>query len=264
MGYRNDADRYVQISERKRQGAIGPIVAPKPYRLNTRNGDLLPWRFQPRSIPLHAENRIAVKTIRRLQSSITKAQWESSLLQSEPLLLPAQSSHTLEIQADVHSTAFLRWTFQAYRPSQLKMKITYSEGYEHEPRDYPFFRSKGDRLDAVKGHLIGPFDEVILDIQEGDPVIYEPFWFRTFRVLRLEITTGSEAVELSSFHAWQANYPLEVKSFCTEPEDPRTEQIWEVSVRTMRNCMFDGYSDCPFYEQLQYVPEPTHSKPSIC
>ncbi|KAF4499690.1 rhamnosidase B [Fusarium agapanthi] len=70
--------------------------------------------------------------------------------------------------------------------------------------------------------------------------------------MRWEITAGAESVELCSFGATQVNYPLAVKASWDEPGDKDAKQIWDVSIRTMRNCMFDGYSDCPFYEQLQY------------
>lgn len=137
------------------------------------------------------------------------------------------------------------------KQSQVRLKVTYSEGYELEPRNYPFFRSKEDRLDAENGHIIGPYDEVVLDLPETQTVTYEPFWFRTFRVIRLEITTGPDPVELLSFEATQVNYPLAVKASWSNLEDKKSEDIWDVSIRTLRNCMFDGYSDCPFYEQLQ-------------
>lgn len=167
------------------------------------------------------------------------------------MTLAAGSSHNIVIQADVHSTAFLRWTFKAAKQSQVRMKVTYSEGYEHEPRSYPFFRTKSDRLDAAHGYLIGPSDDVTLDIPASQSLVYEPFWFRTFRIMRWEISVGSEPFEVSSFEASQVNYPMAVKASWSEPGDKDSKAIWDVSTRTMRNCMFDGYSDCPFYEQLQ-------------
>jgi hypothetical protein len=167
------------------------------------------------------------------------------------LVLPQGSSHILEVQADCHSTAFIRWTFKAAKnTSEIKLKVTYSEGYELEPRSYPFFRSKADRLNAEGGHIIGPYDEVVLKVSETE-TSYEPFWFRTFRLLRLEITVGEGPVELKSFEATQVNYPMAVKASWKESGDLHSKDIWDVSIRTMRNCMFDGYSDCPFYEQLQ-------------
>lgn len=166
-------------------------------------------------------------------------------------LPPAEFTHIIDLQADVHSTAFLQWSFKAVRSSQLRLKATYSEGYELKPRSYPFFRTKDDRLDAANGYLIGPFDEVTFDIPAGETIVYEPFWFRTFRLIRLEINVSGSVVEMNSFSAIQVNYPLGVKASWKEPWDPDSSLIWDVSIRTLRNCMFDGYSDCPFYEQLQ-------------
>ncbi|KAN0114480.1 glycoside hydrolase family 78 protein [Hyaloscypha variabilis] len=246
-------DGFLHISERIAPTDPNPWVVPLIYGMKTLNGDLLPWRLRPRAIPMPEESYVAVSTIRACQSIAAINAWTSCLAGTQPLSLPAGSSHTLEVQADVHSTAFLKWTFKAItKQSQIKLKVTYSEGYELEPRNYPFFRSKADRLDAEHGHLIGPYDEVTLDLPYGQTVIYEPFWFRTFRIMRLEITVGPEPVELFSFGAVQVNYPLAVKASWKEPGDEHSENIWDISIRTMRNCMFDGYSDCPFYEQLQY------------
>jgi hypothetical protein len=198
------------------------------------------------------ETPVAVSTVRACHSTASTTDWTASQSGSRPLSLSAGTSHTLEVQADVHSTAFLHWKFKATEArSQIRLRVTYSEGYEHEPRNYPFFRTKSDRLDAEIGYIIGPYDEVVLDLPAGHIVVYEPFWFRTFRLIRLEIDVGSAAVELVSFDAVQVNYPMAVKASWKEPGDEQSEKIWDVSIRTMRNCMFDGYSDCPFYEQLQ-------------
>ncbi|KAL5046138.1 hypothetical protein BDW71DRAFT_197861 [Aspergillus fruticulosus] len=246
-------DPFLHINERISPVELSPQVTPIVYGIKTVNGELAPWRLRPRPIPLHEESSVAVSTVRSCSSAIPAEEWSAGLSQGKPLLLPEGSSHTFELQADVHSTAFLRWTFQATgKASTVQLKVTYSEGYELNPRAYPFFRTKDDRLDAKNGHLIGPFDEVHLPIPASKEAIYEPFWFRTFRLLRVEITVGSEPVAFVSLTASQVNYPLDVKASFSNPSDPDSARIWDVSIRTMRNCMFDGYSDCPFYEQLQY------------
>ncbi|KAL4771977.1 hypothetical protein BDW60DRAFT_222873 [Aspergillus nidulans var. acristatus] len=248
-------DPFLHINERVAPVEPSAPIAPILYGIKTLNGDLAPWRLRPRPIPMHEESSVAVDTIRSCSSILAEEEWLAGLSQSEkPLLLPAGSLHAIDLQARVHSTAFLRWTFQSTgRASSIRLKVMYSEGYELSPRAYPFFRAKDDRLDVENGHLIGPYDEIQLDIPaSGEAITYEPFWFRTFRLLRVEITVGSEPVALDSLIARQVNYPLAVKATFANPSDLDSARIWDVSIRTMRNCMFDGYADCPFYEQLQY------------
>jgi hypothetical protein len=242
----------LQISERIKPTKPCTPVKPRLYNMKTLNGDIPPWHLRPRSIPIPESTAIVVNTIRACKSTIDVENWTAFFSQETQLTLPASSTHKLEIQADVHSTAFLRWAFKAIKsPSQIQLRVTYSEGYELEPRSYPFFRSKADRLDSTVGHIIGPYDEVTLDVPDASRVLYEPFWFRTFRLMRIEMTIGPQPVELVSFDATQVNYPMAVKASWKQPGDAQSKNIWDVSIRTMRNCMFDGYSDCPFYEQLQ-------------
>lgn len=219
--------------------------------MGTRNGDILPWRLQPRSIPLPELNDVRCRPLVVQQSTLSLEAWTSFFVHGEPLELYAGTNHCLDFKADVHSTAFLRWCFKARNASRLKMKMTYSEGYESDPRSYPLFRTKNDRLDWQNGHLIGPHDYIVLDIDAGQKTVYEPFWFRTFMVMRLEIAVGEATVTLHSFNATQANYPMAIKATWENPSELDSKQFWDISVRTLRNCMFDGYSDCPFYEQLQ-------------
>ncbi|KAJ5638262.1 hypothetical protein N7490_008141 [Penicillium lividum] len=246
-------DVFLHINERVELMDSRPVLTPVPYNIICRNGELSPWRLRPRAIPMPETQDISIKIVKFCESAIASEDWSELVSQNRPLTLQPGSSHVLELQADEHSTAFLRWVFKAVeRASQVRLNVTYSEGYELEPPSYPYFRSKGDRLDASKGSIIGPRDEVVLAVPDSEDLIYEPFWFRTFRVLRIEITIGSEPVILVSFNGTQVNYPLAVKGTWENPEDPISKDIWDVSIRTLRNCMFDCYSDCPFYEQLQY------------
>jgi hypothetical protein len=220
------------------------------YGFKTLNGELAPWRLRPRLIPLPEQTSVVIQ-VDKSSGSVHGASWQELLQGGGSVQLNEGSQHSLDLQAEVHSTAFVRWVLCSDRPARVTLKVTYSEGYELEPRLYPWLRTKEDRLDDKNGRLIGPYDEIVLDVQPGKDTMYEPFWFRTFRLLRMEVSAHGAPVQLVSFTATQTNYPLAVKAAWKEPGDAHSERIWEVCIRTMRNCMFDGYSDCPFYEQLQ-------------
>lgn len=84
-----------------------------------------------------------------------------------------------------------------------------------------------------------------------------PFHFRAFRFLNVQIDTGSVDLVLLSLDVKIVHYPLDIlASFKVGPwnvsEDQLWQQLWNTSLRTLSNCMHDGYEDCPFYEQLQY------------
>lgn len=197
-------------------------------------------------------SRATISAIRACNSDTLVDAWMSFFSSGKPLTLRENTRHELDLQAEVHTTAFLEWCFRADKATKLTLKTTYSEGYELEPRSYPFFRVKKDRLDSTNGHIIGPFDEVTLKLPNSQTITWEPFWFRTFRLMRIELIVGPGPVVLEKFKATQTNYPLAVKASWYDADDADSSQIWDVSIRTLRNCMFDGYSDCPFYEQLQY------------
>ncbi|ODN75043.1 hypothetical protein L202_06263 [Cryptococcus amylolentus CBS 6039] len=246
-------DVFLHINER-----TSPHPAPEPqtpvaYGFMLVNGELPPWRLLPRPIPMPESTPVNVQTIHACNSDKASSEWASFLDGSSSLTLPGESEHELDIQADVHSTAFLRLSLVAPEDTKVMLKINYSEGYELDPRQYPWLRTKGDRLDP-SGHLLGPYDEVELELSAGKEFVWEPFWFRTFMLLRFHITTSSSPITLLSLKADQVNYPMNTKASWKEDriEGKEREKMWEVSKRTLRNCMFDGYSDCPFYEQLQY------------
>lgn len=84
------------------------------------------------------------------------------------------------------------------------------------------------------------------------PEIYEPFWMRTFRYIRVIICTKTKSLMICGFDYEETGYPLRIKSY-VETSDSRMRKIWDISVRSLRRCMQETYVDCPFYEQLQYA-----------
>ena len=79
-----------------------------------------------------------------------------------------------------------------------------------------------------------------------------PLWWRTWRYLDLDITTGSEPLTLESLKAYFTAYPFEERAKF-ESGDPDLDKIWETSWRTARLDAHETYMDTPYYEQLQYI-----------
>ena len=216
-------------------------------------GAYSPWSLQPREFPLPDETACPFKAVRHADSAIPVEKWHSFITGRSPLLLEAGTTHRIELEFEVHSTAYLG--IAARRPERggSSLKLTYSEAYERLPRTRKASPQKDDRT-MREGHgLVGPSDSYVFRGKEGEHFTaeesYEPFFWKTFRFIVLEIKVADDPLELLRIDCRQTNYPMGVLAKW-DTGDELQSKMWDVSIRTMRNCMFDGYYDCPFYEQL--------------
>ena len=146
------------------------------------------------------------------------------------------------LNAGVHSTGAVQ--FKAKGTKGTKITLTYAEAYwkKKEGTDRPYKEKRDDE----SGFLFGSFDQIILD---GSEQIFETFFWQCFRFIEVKIE--GEAT-LSDIKFFKMNYPLNsVGKFVSSDKD--SEKMWEISIRTLNNCMHDSFEDCPYYEQLQYV-----------
>lgn len=128
---------------------------------------------------------------------------------------------------------FPRFTFKG----KGHARVTYAES----------FGSGGEKRDRLDRSLSfgGVYDEI-----DADGVfVYEPFWPRCARIIRIE-TEGD--LSLSSFAFTEIGYPLTVPEGCDFGSET-DNRLWKISVATLMRCMQESYEDCPYYEQLQYA-----------
>lgn len=213
-----------------------------------------PGNLKPRNIPyLYRKPGDPFRVMQVLASDNTAEEWNAFLNGNGTIEIPAGTSATVELTADVEMTGYIHLALSG--GSGAKVKLLYSESYVQEgtvgPENLPV---KKDRIDTVNGHLQG-YEDSYIAVGMGtaeQPEVYEPYWFRTFRFVRLSVETGEEALTLHNLSYTETGYPLNVVS-SVKTSDPSLDKIWEISERTLRRCMHETYEDCPFYEQLQYI-----------
>ena len=102
----------------------------------------------------------------------------------------------------------------------------------------------GQPIDDLNGSVSGRADHIVLN---GSPLRYEPFWVRTFRYIVIQ---GGQLPEPPTYR--KTGYPLTVESSIASSAS-WVNSLWDISLRTLRNCMLETYMDCPYYEQLQFI-----------
>ncbi|HKD60701.1 MAG TPA: alpha-L-rhamnosidase C-terminal domain-containing protein [Terracidiphilus sp.] len=140
------------------------------------------------------------------------------------------------------ATAYPELTISGGKGSRIV--LTYSEAL------YDDKGLKGDRNDVSNRLARGLTDSFLPD--GGPHRVFMPLWWRTWRYLDLDITTGSEPLTLESLKAWFTAYPFQQRS-TFQSGDLDLDEIWEISWRTARLDAHETYMDTPYYEQLQYI-----------
>lgn len=202
-------------------------------------------RFQPvpRPIPVPFEEEDAFQRLVRCGGD--NVDW-NALPRGESLCIPPHTDGWVELAANRHLTALPVLQFDGGRGSRIT--ITYAESYKQARPDGTLYKACRD--DAGERAVLDGFADCV--IADGTEQRWMPFWYRAFRFVRLHIRTADAPLTLKTFRFLRTGYPLTLSAaFRCDRED--YNDIWQISLNTLQNCMYETYMDCPYYEQLQYV-----------
>ncbi|KAL3451405.1 bacterial alpha-L-rhamnosidase-domain-containing protein [Aspergillus insuetus] len=258
-------DRFLHVYEKVSGDAQLEWKPAKLLEFRISTGNSTPWHLSSRLIPELKVEPTSFCAVHNCDSSVSLESWEKTLLgRGSPLRLPPGSTHHLDVEVPFHTTAFVEVVFKRMPEDATGnlLTLTYAESYEDEPVEVPDIRRKGQRCDYSKS-LFGPtdiyevnargnYDNLQYTLSPESTLVVRPFHWRTFRFIRVNITVGSHPLVLNELTIHKVNYPLQ-RLANIETADTETKTLWDISVRTLQNCMHDCYEDCPFYEQLQYA-----------
>ena len=125
-----------------------------------------------------------------------------------------------------------------------EIKVTYAEAL------FDVQGQKGNR-NEIEGKKILGYEDYFYP-EGGQFRQFRPLWFRTYRYVELEITTGNDPIVLHDLKGEFTGYPFEERA-SFESSDPVLKNIWDVGWRTARLCAGETHYDCPYYEQLSYI-----------
>ncbi|MGG1639784.1 alpha-L-rhamnosidase C-terminal domain-containing protein [Paenibacillus sp. NRS-1782] len=229
----------------------GDWLSASAYQFDTLHGVLKPWVLTERAIPLMKEENRRFSNVQRvMDSEVSSEAWLDLLYRDVPLTIPAHSKVIAELDAGELTTGFLQLAMS--QGAETKISLLCAECYEQEPKLVPWMRDKGDRTDSETGSLCGDYDIYCVAGMRDKFETYEPFWFRTFRYVRIEIETKGQPLTLHQLDYRETGYPLEVMGHFNS-SDGSYSKLWDISLRTLQLCMHESYEDCPYYEQLQYA-----------
>jgi len=213
--------------------AAVPVTTPVPVGQGSDNL----WCLTPRTIPLMEETPQRLLKVRRAEG-ITAA--DNFLGGAKPLTIPANKKVSILLDQTFNTVAYPELTVSKGAGSSIKM--TYAEALFNT-------HGKGNRNEIEGREIRGNFD--VFEPDGGNKRLFRPLWFRTYRYLQLDITTGSEALVLEDLQGMYTGYPF-VQKASFSSNDTSLKAIWDVGWRTARLCAGETYFDCPYYEQLQY------------
>ena len=202
----------------------------------------VPHRLLGRMIaPLEESPPRRFKTAFRSPTGADLSAWSAMLTGSGEVSVQAGEEAVVLIDVGELTTGYPRLRFSGGAGAVVRLR--YAEALTDESR------VKARRDDLSYGDVYGYCDIVHPD---GPQRTYEPFFWRTFRFVRVEVTTAERPLTIHSLDYVFTAYPFEQLAQ-VETSDRDTAAVCDVSWRTARLCAHDTYEDCPYYEQLQYA-----------
>ena len=204
------------------------------------------FTLKPRPIPLLYQR--AAEFVREMPLKEQDLPSFSFAHPDKTAYIPPNHKMAIELDAGELFTAFLKLHCSGGKGSRVILR--YSECYTKPGKDLLSIQ-KGRRDDWENFNLTGHED---VYYPSGKKDEYEPFWFRTFRFIRIEVETAGEGLTIGIPLLNETGYPLTVLSEVESPEK-WINNVWDISLRTLMRCMHETYEDCPYYEQMQYTQD---------
>ncbi|HZB44282.1 MAG TPA: hypothetical protein VE360_03520, partial [Pyrinomonadaceae bacterium] len=198
------------------------------------------WLLVPRNIPPMEETPLRLARVRQSAGLTIPGSFPA---RRTPFKVPAHTKARLLLDQNYLTTAYPELTVSGGRGANVTLR--YAEALWK-----PGTREKGDRGEVEGREFRGSADVFLPD--GGARRTFRPLWWRTYRYLELTLETADEPVTIEDLTGVMTGYPFARRArFDAGSEE--LARILDVGWRTARACAHETYTDCPYYEQLQYV-----------
>ncbi|WPU94918.1 alpha-L-rhamnosidase C-terminal domain-containing protein [Mucilaginibacter sabulilitoris] len=202
------------------------------------------WMLVPSSLPPMELKYQRIATLRKAEGVTVSKSFPAV---KTAVTIPANTSATLLLDQTFLTNAFVTLNFS--KGKNASVKLTYAEAM--------FTRLtgregtvKGNRNDVEGKLFAGRRDSIISDGSANQT--FTTLAWRTYRYIQVKIKTGNEPLVIDDMYGTFTGYPFQLNAKL-ETGNPEMQKMLDIGWRTARLCAGETYTDCPYYEQLQYV-----------
>lgn len=201
------------------------------------------WMLVPSPLP---PMDLTVQRIPKLRQATGVKPPSKFPAEKTPVTIPAHTTATLLLDQTHLTNAYVTLAFSGGRDAEISLRYAESLFDDLEK----FGARKGDRNEVEGKDFSGREDRLIADGRAGQT--FTTLNFRTYRYLQLTVKTAGEPLVLDDLHGTFTGYPFR-QAAVFRADDPEIKTILDIGWRTARLNAVETYTDCPYYEQLQYI-----------
>lgn len=207
----------------------------------------LSWMLVPSTLPQMERTLQRFNTVREITGINVPTGFPKQKIK---ITIPPNTTATLLLDQGQLTNAYPVLEFS--NGKQARIHLHYAEALfikQHDSIDWGAQKSKGNRNEVAGKRFVGVADELISNGNIGQQFI--PLDWKTFRYVKITITTQEEALVLDDVYSIFTAYPFKLAATFSS-SDPTLETIFQTGWRTARLCAEETYMDTPLYERLQY------------
>lgn len=160
--------------------------------------------------------------------------------------IPANTTATLLLDQDYLTNAYV--TLQYSKGRGAGISLSYAESLFDNIAKYGMRKSNRNEVEGKD--FSGEKDSILSNGKEGQ--IFTTLNFRTYRYIQLVVHTDDEPMVIDDLYGTYTAYPFK-QTAVFNTDSAAIKDILDIGWRTARLNAFETYTDCPYYEQLQYI-----------
>lgn len=202
------------------------------------------WMLVPSALPKMEFKKQRMASLRKKEGVKVPASFPA---EKNPVTIPANTTATLLLDQGVLTNAYLTLSFS--KGKNASIELSYAESMFNS-LEGPEGMSKGNRNDVDGKIFAGRTDRILAN--GGLNEQFTTLSWRTYRYIRLKVSTSDEPLVIDDIYGNFTAYPFQLHAKLSTGNH-EMQKILDIGWRTARLCAWETYSDCPYYEQLQYV-----------
>lgn len=200
------------------------------------------WALVPSSLPPREMTYQRLVQLRRADGVTVAPGFPEK---KTPLTIPANTTATLVLDQTFETNAYVTLNFSGGKDAGISLgyaESLYAKGSKGV--------IKGNRNDVEGKEFVARIDSLIGDGSQGQS--FTTLNFRTYRYIRLIVQTKNDPLVVDDLFGTFTGYPFK-RASVLNTDNTEMKQMLDIGWRTVRLNAWETYTDCPYYEQLQYI-----------